>query len=374
MSEYQYYEFQAIDRPLTQAGQEMLRALSTRGRITATSFTNHYEWGDFKGDPRRLMESSFDLHLHLANWGTRRLMMRTPKRLIDRHGLSVFLDEVDWVTSWSKGDHTIIDMCRDEVESDYDDWDDWDDGTGWLAALAPLRGDILAGDRRLFYLLWLSAVAEDLLPDDTLEPLPGLGPLTGGLEAAAAFFDIDRDLVEAGAASRHEQEPAPGASRAVVAGLAEEEKTDLLVRLMEGDVHIGTELRRRARARNADGDRPRRTVGELRAKARELRDARARAEAERRRAEERRRAQKEEETRRARLDAVRRRGDSVWTEVETEIGRRNAPGYDRATVLLSDLKQLAAEEGAAADFSRRLAAIRERHARKGQFIKRLREL
>ena len=218
MSEYQYYEFQAIDRPLTKAEQEMLRALSTRGRITATSFTNHYEWGDFKGDPKRLMESSFDLHLHLANWGTRRLMMRTPKGLIDRHGLSIFLDEVDWVTLWSKGDHTILDMCRDEVEPDHDDWDD---GAGWLAALAPLRGDILAGDPRLFYLLWLSAVAEDLLPDDTPEPLPGLGPLTGGLEAAAAFFDIDRDLVEAGAASRHEREPAPGAAPAIVAGLAQ---------------------------------------------------------------------------------------------------------------------------------------------------------
>ena len=66
MSEYQYYEFQVIDRPLTKAEQEMLRDLSTRARITATSFTNHYEWGDLKGDPKRLMESFFDLHLYLA--------------------------------------------------------------------------------------------------------------------------------------------------------------------------------------------------------------------------------------------------------------------------------------------------------------------
>ena len=45
MSEYQYYEFQAIDRPLDQAAQEALRSISSRARITATSFTNHYEWG-----------------------------------------------------------------------------------------------------------------------------------------------------------------------------------------------------------------------------------------------------------------------------------------------------------------------------------------
>jgi hypothetical protein len=250
MSEYQYCEFQAVDWPLTKAEQEMLSDLSTRARITATSFTNHYEWGGFKGDPRRLMESCFDLHLYFANWGMRRLMIRVPKRLIDRHGLGPFLDEVDWVRLWDKGEQTIIDICRDEVELDYDEWDD---GAGWLAALAPLRGDIHSGDMRLFYLLWLSVVADDLIADDVPEPLPGIGPLTGALEAAADFFDIDRDLVAAAAALPYEEELAPDASLAFVARLSEEEKTGLLIRLMEGDIHIGTELRRRVRAQNLGG-------------------------------------------------------------------------------------------------------------------------
>ena len=47
VSEYRYYEVQAIDRPLGEADMEALRTLSTRARITATSFTNHYKWGDF---------------------------------------------------------------------------------------------------------------------------------------------------------------------------------------------------------------------------------------------------------------------------------------------------------------------------------------
>ena len=62
MSEYQYYEFQAIDRPLGEADRKALRDISTRARITATSFVNSYEWGDFKGDPAKLMERWFDLH------------------------------------------------------------------------------------------------------------------------------------------------------------------------------------------------------------------------------------------------------------------------------------------------------------------------
>jgi hypothetical protein len=79
MSEYQYYEFQAIDRRLDRAAQDALRSISSRARITATSFTNHYEWGNFKSNPRKFMERWFDLHLYLANWGTRRLMIRLPK-------------------------------------------------------------------------------------------------------------------------------------------------------------------------------------------------------------------------------------------------------------------------------------------------------
>ena len=58
MSEYRYYEVQAINRPLGEADMEALRILSTRARITATSFTNHYKWGDFQGAPNRLIGRS----------------------------------------------------------------------------------------------------------------------------------------------------------------------------------------------------------------------------------------------------------------------------------------------------------------------------
>jgi len=48
MSEYQYYEFLTIDRPLTAKEMTELRVLSTRATITPVSFTNKYNWGDFK--------------------------------------------------------------------------------------------------------------------------------------------------------------------------------------------------------------------------------------------------------------------------------------------------------------------------------------
>jgi len=50
MSQYEYYEFQAVDRRLNVRDMQELRACSSRAQITPTSFTNEYHLGSFKGD------------------------------------------------------------------------------------------------------------------------------------------------------------------------------------------------------------------------------------------------------------------------------------------------------------------------------------
>jgi hypothetical protein len=269
MSEYQYYEFQAIDRPLSDADRQALRDLSTRARITATSFTNSYEWGDFKGDSAKLVERWFDLHLYVANWGSRRLMIRWPARLVDRDRLDDFVGEVDGVGLGVVGEYLILDIVRDEVE-----FEDWDDGSGWLAALTPLRAEVLAGDYRLFYLLWLTAVEADAIAADEPEPMPGIGPLTGALEAFANFFGIDSDLVQAAAerSATSDSDESLDSARHVIAVMTEREKTGLLYRLFAGDPHVAAELRSTVRKRleseTACSTAIPRTAGELRDRAR----------------------------------------------------------------------------------------------------------
>lgn len=319
MSEYQYYKFQAIDRPLSEEDRRALRALSARARITATSFTNSYEWGDFKGDPAKLVERWFDLHLYLANWGSRRLIIKVPARLVDRDRLGAFLDGVDAVRVHVVAGNLIVDVARDELE-----FEDDDAGSGRLAGLAPLRADLLAGDLRVFYLLWLTAVEAEAFEPDEPEPMPGVGPISGALQAFATFFGLDPDLVQAAAE--------PGTERVALA---------------------------------------RRTGGDLRLRARAIRLARERAATDEAARARRRQTEAAETARRARLETVRRRGESVWREIETDIERRNAAGYDRAAAFLSDLRALAKEQGAMEEFSRRLQAIRERHVRKERFIQRL---
>lgn len=367
MSEYQYYEFRAVDRPLDRAAQEALRSISSRARITATSFTNHYEWGDFKGDPGKLVEQWFDLHLYVANWGARRLMMRLPARLLDRTQLAPFLSEVDWVKVWTSGDNLVVDIEPDAFEGQ----DDWDDGSEWVDELAPLRGDLLSGDLRVFYLLWLTAVQDGSVPDEHVEPLPGIGPLTGPLEAFAAFFGVDSDLVQAAAElSGNAASASQVVLRDMLAAIPESEKVELLLRVVDGDAHVAGELRSRARERSPTSAKSR-AAGDLRIRAQRIAEARERADAERREADRRRQAQEAERARRARLEALQQRGAGVWREIEEEIERRNAPGYDRAASLLFDLAALASEQGALGEFDRRLASICARHEKKGKFIERL---
>ncbi|HLO76384.1 MAG TPA: hypothetical protein VK196_08010, partial [Magnetospirillum sp.] len=93
------------------------------------------------------------MFLYVTNWGSRRFALRLPKRLVDLDALERFQLDEDVASLRVVGEHLIIDICCDDIEAA-----DWDDGSGWLGALAPLRAEVLAGDLRLFALLWLMQV------------------------------------------------------------------------------------------------------------------------------------------------------------------------------------------------------------------------
>ncbi len=122
MSEYQYYDFRAIDRPLSSAQRAALREISTRAEISSTRFTNFYTFGDFKGNPVSLVERYFDAFLSLANWGTRELMFRVPvgrapATRIFRSYLSTRLQTSAWFRV--RGSHVILGFLSDDEEGGY---------------------------------------------------------------------------------------------------------------------------------------------------------------------------------------------------------------------------------------------------------------
>lgn len=376
MSEYQYYEFQAVDRALSKEDRAELRRISSRAQITATSFTNHYEWGDLKANPGNMVKRWFDLHLYLANWGSRRFMIKLPKKFIDRDRFADFLPGINEVAIYDLGDNTIFDVdIAEMLEDSYE----WDDGSGWLAALAPLRADLLSGDLRILYLAWLIGVQWNVVPGDKTEPLPGIGSMNGGLEAFAGFFRIDPNLLQAASESDAVSEtPELSAEtfRTSLEAMPDEEKTSWLYRLVQGDPRVAAEVKSRVEkslssSEDSNAKSGLRTVSELRARASEIRKARKDAEARRREEERLRHERFEKEKRRVRLRDLRLRGEEVWRDIEKEINRKNVSAYDSAVALISDLRTIAEEDGASDAFSSRLDSLRSRHSRKGRFLERL---
>ena len=138
-SEYQYYEFLAVDRPLTAAEQAEVRQLSTRARITATSFTNEYHWGSFRGDPRQTTQRYYDAHLYLANWGTHQIMLRLPRTLLSPKIAEQYsVDSHIGVTATSES--VFLDLTSE------DDSGEWVEGAEEsLSAIVGVRSELAAG-------------------------------------------------------------------------------------------------------------------------------------------------------------------------------------------------------------------------------------
>jgi hypothetical protein len=377
MSEYQYYEFQAIDRPLGATEQAALRAISTRARITSTGFTNTYEWGDLKANPIDLLARYFDVFLYLANWNSRRFALRLPHRLVDIATLRRYGIAEDIVHIERRGEHVVIDMFAEEIATK-----DWEDGSGRLAGLAPLRAAVIDGDHSLFLLLWLIEVERGAAADDAVAPLDSPGRLSAPIAALGDFLGLDPDLIALAFEGAGNTDSAAGDSKhtfdveAAVRSLSDEERVAFLRRLYEGnDAHLGAELRRRckvgASGRTHPNGESRPTAGELRHAAARIADARKQRAAEQAAVEQRRKAEAEAAERGKRLEALARRGEACWRDVEARIELRNAAGYDEATALLLDLSELAATSDQRAEFGLRVARLAQAHARKGQFVRRL---
>ena len=143
MSEYQYYEWQAIDRPLTAAERAAVDKLSSHIEVSATHATVEYNYGDFKHDPEQVLARYFDAFLYFANWGNPRLAFRLPKNLVDAERLQPYL-WTECAELKTVGDHCILSFSTPEQDEP-----DWETNEGELGTLAPLRRDILQGDLRV---------------------------------------------------------------------------------------------------------------------------------------------------------------------------------------------------------------------------------
>ena len=375
MSEYQYYEFLAIDCPLDAMQMAALRALSTRAEITSTRFTNVYHWGDFKGSPEKLMEQYFDAHVYVANWGTQILMLRLPKALLSRETLAPYCVD-EGLHGWMKGDHLIIEWRRDGESSD-----EGVEGEGWMARLMPIREELERGDYRALYLGWLYAISLDDMPEETSEPpVPaGLGALTAAQRSLAEFLGIDDDLLAAAAQasppvldrtdSLHEM------SQWVAAVPVDEARQYLLLLLQGKAKQAEREARQKyATARRAQvspaiaaSEHKRRSLAELHALAEHARAKRL----ERQRQQKQRELEKQRQQRERYLATLAEDFERHWREIDALVTQQVASAYDRARDLLVDLSDAYTLKHDHDEFLRKFAQFRAKYTRRSALLRRL---
>ncbi|GAA1971761.1 hypothetical protein [Amycolatopsis minnesotensis] len=360
MSEYQYYEFLAVDEPLDDQQQAELRELSTRADITATKFVNEYHFGSFRGNPATMVERYFDAFLYTANWRTHQLMLRIPERLLDLAVAERYCCGDD-VSVRRHGDNLILDL-RSEIEEG--EWTESDETR--LGELIPIRADLAGGDHRALYLVWLLAAETDLDLDELEPPVPpGLATLNGPLRTLAEFLRIDENLLAVAAQASGQADEVDADLAAFVKALPQKDKDALLVRTVTGDPHVAAEVKQLFRRQHTDApETGTRTVGDL-LDAAETRQAERQRQAARLAAEEReRRKRAQAAARERRLDEVAAAGDDAWRQVDSLIETKRPDNYDAAVALLSDLKSVSARTGEQQKFAKRYEQLRDAHRRK----------
>jgi hypothetical protein len=365
MSEYQYYEFLAIDRPLTPDEQQAVARLSSRVDPHPRRAVFTYSWSDFPGRAEEVLAKYYDAMIYMASWGSRQLVLRFPKGLVDRSHLESYLPVFDFEGRLSLsevGEHAILNIAFHEEEGG-----DWIEGQGWLDRLAPLRNDILNGDYRALYLVWLKLIEVEEVRDTVREPpVPaGLGQLTPGLESLIEFFGIEESMVQAAAQASDVPDGASDVwKEQAIAHLSRQECERFLLQMTRGEPHASVLLERRLRALAGAAAPamfpPSRTVAQLRALATAWRDA-----------ERERLAREAERKRVAKLQDLAQREPQVWAEVDELIQRTTGNAYQQAVELLVELCDLAIYQGTKSTFDQRLNQIYAEHSRRSGLLRRL---
>lgn len=365
MSEYQYYEFQALDKPLSSEDQTYIRSLSSRVKLTATNAKFNYSFGDFRGQNEKVLDRCFDIMIYVASFGTRRLMIRLPKTLVNPANFEPYgVDHCISITTTPKS--VILDMNFNS--EDYYTW--IDDNNQWLSGLVGLRDELLKSDLRVLYLAWLrSGFEEDGAenPEDIPEPpVPAnLKKLSPALKNFVELFMVDEDLIAAAADSSPSRQADTEPLEDWIAALPEADRNHYLLKVAQGETHVGAELMQHLRKRfSKSPPMVKSTSG------RYLADLIIIAKTKK---TERKNKEKQAvaKAKQKRLDAIAPKESALWEEVFELIQLKQTKPYDDAIKILKNLRDLAEYQGTLAVFHSRIQQMKQDYSSRPGLLTRL---
>jgi hypothetical protein len=390
MSEFQFYDFRSIDRPLTDSERREVSSWSSRSNAFSHRATFNYSYGSFKKDPLDCVAKYFDAMFYTANWGTRHLIFRFPKKMVDYKALAAFDIDASDATGYetgiaisSRGEYALLEFqfCEDE----YLGWIDEADDT--LSGLLSLREDILQGDYRSLFIFWLNMA--NLLSGDTLEeddfdededddersPLtvppipPNLKKSSPALRAFINLYELDEDLIAAAATfSTEPPKLAPFDLQTALKQLSEKEKNEWLSRLFEGEIRLDKMFKK-----HLESLQPKTKAEQVSPKTVSFSDIIALLggkQAERLENE----AIDKANAHIKKMNELSKKEAEMWKTVYFNLDRKTSSAYDIASDTLKDLYDVAVFVDRKNLFLEKFYDIEDRYGRSRTFLERLKKL
>jgi hypothetical protein len=385
MSEFQFYDFRCVDKPLTENERREVNSWSSRSNATSHRATFTYAYGDFRKKPLDCVASYFDAMFYTANWGTRHLIFRFPKKMVDYKALAAFNIDASAATGHesgisisSRGEYALLqfEFCED----DYSGWIEEDDDT--LSALLPLREDILQGDYRSLFVFWLNManrLSLDTMEDEdfdeedeedrtfTVPPIPSnLKKITPALKEFIDLYELDTDLIAAAATfSVEPPKSTPFLLDIVLKKLTDKEKNEWLSRLLEGEMRLDKTFKKHLDSLQPKQEQgPRKTVSFS-----AITDLLGSKKAERLENEAIDRANAHIK----RMNELSKKEADLWKTVYFNLDRKTGSAYDIAADALKDLYDVAVFFEKKATFLEKLYDVEERYGRSKTLMERLKK-
>jgi Skp family chaperone for outer membrane proteins len=391
MSEFQFYDFRSIDRPLTDSERREVSSWSSRSNASSHRATFNYSYSSFGKDPLDCVAKYFDAMFYTANWGTRHLIFRFPKKMVDYKALAAFDIDASDATGYetgiaisSRGDYALLEFqfCEDE----YSGWIDEADDT--LSGLLSLREDILQGDYRSLFIFWLdmaNRLALDTMDEDNFDdededeegrsplrvpPIPAnLKQSNPALKALIDLYELNEDLIAAAATfSSEPPKSAPFDLQTALNQLSEKDKNDWLTRLFEGEIRLDKMFKK-----HLESLQPKTKAEQVKSKTVSFSDITALLggkQAERLENE----AIDKANAHIKKMNELSKKEAEMWKTVYFNLDRKTSSAYDIASDTLKDLYDVAVFVDRKNLFLEKFYDIEDRYGRSRTFLERLKKL
>lgn len=254
MSEFQYYEFYSVDRELTHQEREEVDSLSSRFSPTSRRAVFSYSYSSFRHDEESVLLKYFDFFLYLSNWGTKRVMYKFPEDLVDHDKLKKYICSVDnyfadnGIRIFKKSKYVLIDINLSEEGGGF-----WIEDENYLSSdLIGIREDILQGDYRALFIMWLHMKKIELeieQIDDSMEiPIhlipENLGKLNRKLESLMRLYEVDVDWVKGASNYSNTSKNKARDYKEFIENLSAEKKDDYLLKILSGEPNLKIKLQK----------------------------------------------------------------------------------------------------------------------------------